>query len=110
MRVPGSALMEDIDTGNQGIHDLCGSCGLNINCDEPDPCIGEWIPGVNSICCGHGHTRRTMKRNGTTYSFTPTRPYVRFDNGLLLEGQEATDYLGSRITSVPCWQFDPTSD
>ena len=33
---------------------VCESCGEDIFIQEPDPCIGQYLPGVAHACCGHG--------------------------------------------------------
>lgn len=50
----------------------CKVCGSEHGLHEPDPCLGQ-LPGVDNACCGHGDRQRA---------------YVRFTNGVVLEGFE----------------------
>lgn len=33
----------------------CQKCGEIVTAREPDPCIGELLPGIAHACCGHGN-------------------------------------------------------
>lgn len=48
----------------------CKKCGALMNDHEPDKCLGN-LPGVDNACCGHG---------------IPSLSYIRFTNGLVVEG------------------------
>ena len=48
----------------------CKKCGAMMHDHEPDKCLGQ-LPGVDNACCGHGR---------------PEMAYIRFTNGLSVEG------------------------
>ena len=48
----------------------CGEIFHGSNHGDADPCLGN-LPGVDNACCGHGVQRES---------------YVRFTNGVVLEG------------------------
>lgn len=52
----------------------CRECGLDVDPDAPDPCLGI-LPGVAFACCGHGgqHPERG-----------PKTAYLAFENGVTL--------------------------
>ena len=48
----------------------CKRCGAIMNDHEADKCLGN-LPGVDNACCGHGVREQA---------------YIRFTNGLTIEG------------------------
>lgn len=55
----------------------CPKCGRQAKeTNGQDPCIAN-LPGVTAACCGHG----------------VEEPYVLFDNGVDLRGQDAIDFF-----------------
>ena len=72
--------------------DVCPECDLDIDIEQPDPCVGRLIPGVSMLCCGHGGKRRNMTRGGVNYRFI-AGAYVRFDDGGGLVGEDAVAWI-----------------
>ena len=56
----------------------CKKCGklFTLGEGEVDPCLGV-LPGVDNACCGHG---------------TNERSYIRFENGVVVEGFDTIKY------------------
>lgn len=62
----------------------CKHCGREVESfDSVDPCIGH-IQGVDNACCGHG---------------SETFAYVSFENGEVIRGREAVEWLKSNKIS-----------
>ena len=58
---------------------LCKKCNKTFegsNTGDADPCLSE-LPGVDNACCGHG---------------VPERAYIRFTNGVIIEGFNVIKY------------------
>jgi len=71
---------EDIPA-NGGKPRPCKKCGKLWPVGEgmPDPCFGR-LPGVDNACCGHGD---------------PTHAYIRFTNGVVIEGFDKISYTNA---------------
>lgn len=84
--------------------DVCPECHLDIDIEQPDPCVGRWLPGVSRLCCGHGGKKRLMRKDGVEYRFI-AGAYVRFEDGSPgLFGDEATVWIRERIKEHPAPQ------
>jgi hypothetical protein len=85
----------------------CGKCGKVCENGKPDPCLGEYLPGIAHACCGHG-----VLKDAFCNGFDNCRPHESvtriFEEGYREEhgdkyqkgywmkrGQEAIEYMKS---------------
>lgn len=71
---------------------FCDHCGLEF--DEgyrPDPCIGTYLPGVASACCGHGKMSEVAVTLGD--GALPDQAIQDLGNLRYLFGDDALEYL-----------------
>jgi hypothetical protein len=53
----------------------CLHCGeYYVAGQQPDPCIGRFLPGVAGCCCGHGDLSRAYVDLDTAGKKQPRRP------------------------------------
>jgi hypothetical protein len=78
---------------------ICGKCGARIENRKPDPCIGEYLPGIAFCCCGHDNLKQAYcvgwpncVPNGGPYNIhKDEKGYFDF------RGQAALDYMENLI-------------
>lgn len=80
---------EDTGTRSGFGHEVrpCKKCGKTFegsNIGDADPCLGE-LPGVDNACCGHG---------------VHSDAYIRFTNGVVIEGFNKIKYTEKYLSSV----------
>lgn len=75
--------------------EFCDHCGLEFELGyRPDPCIGDYLPGVAHACCGHGEPWQAY----VTLGGVPDQCANTIPGCLCIRGQAALDYIEEHKT------------